>query len=163
MPEKESNQGSKNSKLIAFSIGEREFAVPIEQINEVVITPPITPMPLMPSYVLGLANVRGQVLAMVDLSIRFGLTTQPADQGQRTYTLVVEHEQLKMGLLVKDVPITLNVNAQMLDNQPALLKHQKEQAKYISSVIKIGEERLILMIDLFKLVSTEDIITNFDH
>ncbi len=74
------SQGSR--ELIAFRIGDQEFSVNIMSVREIRGWTPATPMPHAPSYVLGVINLRGAVLPIVDLSIRLGM--KPAEPTRAT-------------------------------------------------------------------------------
>ena len=103
------------TQIIVFKQGDEEYALHIDQIKEVVITPSITRMPQTPTYIKGVANIRGNIIAILDLEEKFNLK-RSQDQGTgNNYTLVVESDDLKMGLLVNDVPNTISVSAGDLD------------------------------------------------
>ena len=70
--EKEINTGTKH-QLIVFKLGTEEYALNIEQIKEVVITPNIANIPQTPSYIRGVANIRGTIIAIVDLNDKFNI------------------------------------------------------------------------------------------
>lgn len=158
---KEQNNSPKR-QLIVFKLAGQEYALFINQIKEVVITPTITPVPLTPRYIKGVANVRGDILAMVDLEERFfGLAVStPEDKHQINlrkshFTLVIASEEVKIGLLVKDLPSTLSIFENDLI-QPDLVYEQEQEKNYILSIAKL-QERLIIVIDLNKIILKEDI------
>src|SRR4051812_23565366 len=97
-------------QIVVFKLGNEEYGLHIDQIKEVVITPTITKMPQTPDYVKGVANIRGNVIAIFDLEDRFNLARTIQQKGSK-YTLVVESEDIKLGLLVTEVPNTVSVNA----------------------------------------------------
>ena len=111
----------KNMQLIVFKVGTEEYGLTIDQIKEVVITPGITKVPLTASYIKGVANVRGNVLALIDLEQRFGFTITESESEKPKYTLVVESEDFKMGILVKEVPNTLSVSQSDIDQSPNVI------------------------------------------
>ena len=65
--------GNTTRQIVVFRLGQEEYGLPIEQIKEVVITPNITRMPQTPAFVKGVANIRGNVIAILDLEEKFGL------------------------------------------------------------------------------------------
>src|SRR6188768_235318 len=93
---------SSNFQIIDFKQGEEEYALHIDQIKEVVITPNITRMPQTPSFVRGVANIRGNIIAIIDLEEMFGLKRTNANHIGKNFTLVVQSEDLKMGILVNE-------------------------------------------------------------
>src|SRR5690349_5800373 len=92
--EKQKNGAGRALQVMVFKLGNEEYGLHIDQIKEVVITPTITRMPQTPSYVKGVANIRGNVIAIFDLEDRFNLSGTIQDQGSK-YTLVVESEDVK--------------------------------------------------------------------
>lgn len=157
MEENKTNQDQAKSnrslQIVVFKLGNEEYGLHIDQIKEVVITPNITRMPQTPSFVRGVANIRGSVIAIFDLEDRFKLTPTIQDQGSR-YTLVVASEDIKMGLLVNEVPNTVTVNASDLDESVGIINDVNADSDYIKGIIKAGS-RLIILIDIFKVIDQE--------
>lgn len=146
--------GNRNLQIVVFKLGNEEYGLHIDQIKEVVITPNITRMPQTPSYVRGVSNIRGNVIAIFDLEDRFNLNrTQTAVQKNK-YTLVVESEDVKMGLLVNEVPNTVTVNAANLDESVSIINDINTESNYIKGIIK-HNDRLIILIDIFKVIDQE--------
>jgi len=100
--------------------------------------------------VKGVANIRGNVIAIFDLEDRFNLTRTIQTQGSK-YTLVVESEDVKMGLLVSAVPNTVSVNSGNFDESVGIIADVNAETNYIKGIIKTGE-RLIILIDIFKVI-----------
>jgi purine-binding chemotaxis protein CheW len=147
------SKGSRSLQIVVFKLGNEEYGLLIDQIKEVVITPNITKMPQTPNYVKGVANIRGNVIAIFDLEERFDIARTINHEGNR-YTLVVESDDVKMGLLVNDVPNTVTVNAGDLDESIAIVNDANAESNYIKGIIKTGS-RLIILIDIFKVVDQE--------
>jgi purine-binding chemotaxis protein CheW len=141
-------------QIVVFKLGQEEYGMQIDQIKEVVITPNITRMPQTPSFVKGVANIRGNVIAIFDLEDRFNLSKTTGPESGNRYTLVVESEDLKLGLLVKEVPNTISVNMSDLDESVSIINDVHAENNYIKGIIKSGE-RLIILIDIFKVIDQE--------
>ena len=144
------NASQRTLQIVVFKLGNEEYGLHIDQIKEVVITPNITRMPQTPSFVKGVANIRGNVIAIFDLEERFNLTHSLPEQGGK-YTLVVESEDVKLGLLVNEVPNTVSVNASDLDESVGIINDANAETNYIKGIIKSGA-RLIILIDIFKVI-----------
>jgi len=149
--EKESHR---TLQIVVFKLGHEEYGLHIEQIKEVVITPTITRMPQTPSYVRGVANIRGNVIAIFDLEERFNLIKEGSQNNSNKYTLVVESEDVKLGLLVNEVPNTVSVNAGDLDETVSIINDANTESNYIKGIIKSGK-RLIILIDIFRVIDQE--------
>jgi purine-binding chemotaxis protein CheW len=145
--------GHSTLQIVVFKLGQEEYGLHIDQIKEVVITPNITRMPQTATFVKGVANIRGNVIAIFDLEDRFNLHRTAQTIGKK-YTLVVESEDIKLGLLVNEVPNTVSVNAADLDESVGIINDANTETNYIKGIIKHGE-RLIILIDIFKVIDQE--------
>jgi purine-binding chemotaxis protein CheW len=143
-----------NFQIIVFKQGEEEYALQIAQIKEVVITPNITKMPQTPSFIRGVANVRGNIIAVMDLEEMFDLKRNQNQQEGKNFTLVVESEDLKMGILVHEVPNTLSVSSKDFDQSVNVISDSRINSNYIRGIIK-ANQRLIILIDIFKVIDQE--------
>jgi len=152
-------QNVSRSQIIVFRLGGESYGLPIDDIKEVVLTPRITRLPLMPSFVRGVANIRGEIIAILDLEEKFGLYTgennTPAET-DRNYCLVVESEAYQMAILVREVPNTLSIPEPLIDNSPAVLQEQSQMRNYITGIARY-QEQLIILIDLFKAIDPQEI------
>ena len=137
-------------QLIVFQLGEEEYALPISQIKEVVHTPPVTPMPQTPRYIQGVANIRGNVIAMVDLEEKLGKRSTAVAIEEFGYTLVVSSEELHMGILVRELPNTLTVYESDMSDPGNLFQDAGGQS-YIKGIVKLPN-RLLLHIDITRLM-----------
>lgn len=154
-------EDSSNIQLIVFKQGEEEYALKIDQIKEVVITPNITKMPQSPEYIKGVANIRGNIIAIVDLEEKFGLKSEKdtLNEGSKNFTLVIESEDVKIGILVKEVPNTLAVSRGEIDEAVNVIHNSNMDQNYITGIVKI-DERLVILIDVFRVVSESDLTTS---
>ena len=150
-------------QLIVFKLGEEEYGINIDQIKEVVITPNITQMPQTPNFVKGVANIRGNIIGIVDLEEKFGIAKGiSTDDVNRVsnYTLVVESEQIKVGILVKEVPNTLTVKSSNIEQNVSIIHDKNVDSDFIDGLVKL-ENRLIILINILKVL-TEDILEKID-
>ncbi|MEJ7643193.1 MAG: chemotaxis protein CheW [Chryseolinea sp.] len=142
-------------QVVVFKLGQEEYGLPIHQIKEVVTTPTVTCMPQTPPFVKGVANVRGNIIAMLDLEEKFGLVRNPENGSKgNKFTLVIESEDYKMGILVREVPNTLSILSTNIEDSVFTGDHQSEQS-YITGIVKL-EKRLIIMIDIFKVINEQE-------
>ena len=130
-------------ELIAFRIGGQEFCVNIMSIREIRGWTPATPMPRAPAYVLGVINLRGAVLPIVDLSQRLGM--KPAEPTIRHVIIVTQAGSRVVGLLVDAVSDILTVSDENLQPMPDITSDMERNfAKGILSV----EGRMICLMEL---------------
>jgi purine-binding chemotaxis protein CheW len=144
-----------NVQIVVFKLGNEEYGLHIDQIKEVVITPTITRMPQTPAFVRGVANIRGNVIAILDLEDKFGLAINDASpKDTNNFTLVIESDEYKMGILVRHVPNTLSISSANIEDSVFTGDHQTEQS-YITGIVKL-DKRLIIMIDIFKVINDQE-------
>jgi purine-binding chemotaxis protein CheW len=145
--------------LIVFRLGAEEYGVRIEQIREVTVTPEITRMPKTPEFIKGIANIRGDIIAIMDLEERFRIKPVPNEDpvtAKTTYTLVVDSRDCTIGLVVKKVPQSLSLPVSRMDKTPAFLQDTRISDSYIEGIGKL-QDRLIIVLDIFKILTGEEI------
>jgi purine-binding chemotaxis protein CheW len=151
------DRGYRRHQLIVFKLGNEEYALPIDQIKEIVLTPPITKLPQTPDFIKGVANIRGNIIAIADLEEKFGVTPN-TDEEERNkigmYTLVIESDAFKIGILVKSVPNTLAASDDEIDDSPNVVHDSSLDDNYIKGIVK-SDKRLIILIDIFKVIKEE--------
>ncbi len=140
-------------QLIVFKLAKEEYALSIDQIKEVVQTPNISRVPRSEPYVKGIANIRGSLIAILDLEEKFGLISeeQKSDSQQGKYTLVIESEKYKMGILVKKVPNTLTVNKANIDDSSSIIQYSDVDKTSMIGIVKDGD-RMIILLDMVKMM-----------
>ena len=143
--------------LIVFKLGNEEYGVRIEQVKEVTVTPDIAKMPKTAPFIKGIANIRGDIIAIMDLEERFNIPPTPVDPNSRqTYTLVIESKDYTIGLIVKEVPQSLSLPVSKIDKTPSFIQDINISDNYIEGIGKIGG-RLIIVLDMFKILTHDEI------
>ena len=129
---------SAQHEFIIFKVGEQEFCVEITSTREIRGWTPSTALPHAPDYLMGVINLRGVILPIVDLAKRLKLpSTGPTE---RHVVIVVQVEEKSYGLLVDSVSDILDVNPEDLRPVPEL--DSKEAQEFFNRVI-VMEERII--------------------
>lgn len=139
-------QGSR--ELIAFRIGDQEFCVNIMSVREIRGWTPATPLPHSPHYVMGVINLRGAVLPIIDLSIRLGM--KPAEPTARHVIIVAQVHTKIIGLLVEAVSDILTVTDEDIQPMPEVSSDLERQ--YARGIMAI-DKRMICLIELAGLFS----------
>ncbi|OQX81139.1 MAG: chemotaxis protein CheW [Candidatus Omnitrophica bacterium 4484_70.1] len=140
-------------QLVSFKIGEEEFGVPINQVKEIVRLVHITPVPKAPSFIEGVVNLRGQILAVIDLAKRLQLKGK--SRSEKTRIIVVELNNNTVGMIVDEVSEVLRLPKENFEETPEIITTQIKQ-RYLKGVGKLGE-RLLILIDLNQVLSYEEI------
>nr|WP_299505598.1 chemotaxis protein CheW [uncultured Rhizobium sp.] len=129
-----------NRELIAFRIGEQEFCVNIMSVREIRGWTPATPLPHSPGYVLGVINLRGAVLPIIDLSKRLGM--KPVEPN---VIIVAQVHSKIIGLLVEAVSDILTVTEENIQSTPEISSDLERQ--YARGILAI-DKRMICLIEL---------------
>lgn len=139
-------------QLVTFSIGEEEFGVDILKVQEIIRTMEITKVPRAPAFVEGVINLRGKVIPIIDLRRRFNLAPKAHDKNTRIIDCVINN--ILVGFVVDAVAEVLRIPASTVEPPPPVVAGIGSD--YISGVGQL-KDRLLIMLDLDKLLSTEDI------
>ena len=138
-------------QLVTFSIGEEEFGVDILKVQEIIRTMEITKVPRAQDFVEGVINLRGKVIPIIDLRRRFGLISKEHDK--HTRIIVIEINNMIVGFVVDSVSEVLRIPASTVEPPPPVVAGL--ESEYISGVGKL-QDRLLILLDLDKLLSSED-------
>ncbi len=138
-------------QLVTFSIGVEEFGVDILKVQEIIRTMEITKVPRAQDFVEGVINLRGKVIPIIDLRRRFGLDSKGHDK--HTRIIVIEINNMIVGFVVDSVSEVLRVPAGTVEPPPPVVAGV--ESEYISGVGKL-QDRLLILLDLDKLLSNED-------
>ncbi|SRR5258708_28487151 len=145
-------------QMVVFELDKEEYAVPITEVQEVVKIPEITPVPQSPKFILGIMNLRGKIIPILDLEKRFNLMVE--NKGVPEHIIVTEDSKgTPFGIQVDKVAEVLKIPQNSIQPSPKMITN-KISAEYLKgvAVIKRGvSERVLLIIDLEKLLTAEDL------
>ena len=149
------NLANGGRELIAFRIGNQEFCVNVMSVREIRGWTPATPMPHAPQYVLGVINLRGSVVPVIDLAARFG--GRPTEVGKRTCIVIVEvqHEGSThiLGLLVDGVNAVMEIGADSIEPAPAF--GTRVNTEFIAGMARV-DGRFVIILDIARVLSIEE-------
>lgn len=142
-------------KYLTFHLGTEEFGIQVLKVREIMGVQDITSVPQTPSWMKGVLNLRGKVIAVIDLRAKFGMPT--VEYNQRTCIVVAQvetdNEQMLMGLVVDQVSEVLNIAAGEIEDAPSF--GSNVPTPYILGMAKQkGKVKILLDIDQ-ALSSTE--------
>jgi len=139
-------------ELVGFALGDEKFGFDIQKIQEINRLLEITQVPRTPDFVMGVINLRGIVIPIIDLRIRFGRS--PREPDQKTRIIVVEVKGKTIGMLVDAVSEVLRIPVNTIEPPPEIISGL--DAQYISGVAKFNDQ-LIIILDLDMVLIKEDI------
>ncbi|NLW60510.1 MAG: chemotaxis protein CheW [Firmicutes bacterium] len=140
------------TQIIVFKLGEEEFGVDILQVREIEkLDQGITRVPKAPPFVEGVINLRGEIIPIVDLRVRFGLTVP--ELGLDSRVIIVEVGEALVGMLVDAVVEVLRIPVSAIEPPPPITKGV--DSYYLAGVAKL-EDRLIVLLNLERTLSPEE-------
>lgn len=148
-----------SEQFVVFSLNNEEYAVPVLSVAEVVPKLEITPFPDAPDYIIGLTNLRGKILPVLDLEKKFQLAST---SGAHKHIMVAESEQeIQFGILVDQVEEVIKIPTTYIQPSPEMLK-SKIGAEYLPGVIILESKReegarILLILDISKILSEKHI------
>jgi purine-binding chemotaxis protein CheW len=144
----------RSGKYLTFALGHEEFGLEILKVREIISCMEITAVPRTPAHVKGVINLRGQVIAVVDLRSKFGM--ESADKTDQTCIIVVEIRQngrkLSTGIIVDHVSEVLDIAAEKIEDTPCF--DSGMNTDFILGMGKIGESVKILL-DIDKVLGND--------
>ncbi|MGM0419183.1 MAG: chemotaxis protein CheW [Thermodesulfobacteriota bacterium] len=153
---KAKSAAASESKYLTFSLAEEEYGIGILKIREIIGLMNITPVPLTPDFVKGIINLRGTVIPVIDLRLRFGLPS--LDYTDKTCIIIVEVEKksgfLTMGIVVDSVSEVLSIKPEEIEPAPSF--GTKTDTSYIQGIAKIKNGVKILL-NIDKILTDKEV------
>jgi purine-binding chemotaxis protein CheW len=148
----------REGKYLTFALGKEEYGIGILKVKEITGMMPVTPVPRTPGYVKGVINLRGKVIPVVDLRLKFGM--EEIGYTERTCIIVVEMASVSsailMGIVVDSVSEVLNIRGGEIEETPAF--GAKLDTGYILGLAKM-KGRVKILLDIEKVLHTGDMVT----
>ncbi|VAW94384.1 Positive regulator of CheA protein activity (CheW) [hydrothermal vent metagenome] len=136
---------------VTFRLDDEKYGIRVMQVQEVLRMTEIAPVPGAPDYVLGIINLRGNVVTVIDSRKRFGLSE--ADVDDSTRIVIIEADKHVVGILVDSVAEVVDLQTSEIDAAPNV--GNDDSSKYIQGVSSKDKELLIL-VDVNKLLTDDE-------
>ncbi|EJG1640019.1 MULTISPECIES: chemotaxis protein CheW [Vibrio] len=136
---------------VTFQLEEETYGINVMQVREVLRYTEIAPVPGAPDYVLGIINLRGNVVTVIDTRSRFGL--MEGEVTDNTRIIVIESERQVIGILVDSVAEVVYLRSSEIDTTPSV--GTDESAKFIQGVSN-RDGKLLILVDLNKLLTDDE-------
>jgi purine-binding chemotaxis protein CheW len=157
MDQKSERVIQREGKYLTFSLDREEYGIGILKVKEIIGMIRITPIPQTPDFVKGVVNLRGKVIPVVDLRLRFGM--EAADYTERTCIIVVEINIqgafLRIGIVVDSVTEVLNIRSADIEDTPKF--GASLNTDYILGVAKTGGGVKILL-DIDRVLTNDELV-----
>ena len=150
------NISDREGKYLTFTLASEEYGIGILKIKEIIGMMPITSVPRTPHYVKGVVNLRGKVIPVIDLRLRFGM--EPMDYTDRTCIIVVEIGSQAMhviiGIVVDSVSEVLNIKSEEIENTPSFGTNL--DTRYILGMAKM-DGRVKILLDINEVLGATEL------
>lgn len=128
-------------KFLVFHLGDEEYGIPIRNVTEIIGIQTVTDLPETPPYVKGVINLRGKVIPVIDVRIRFSMPEKEYDD--RTCIVVVNIKDVSVGLIVDSVSEVMDIPADHIEPTPRI--SQGASTRYIMGLGKVNDDVKILL------------------
>jgi purine-binding chemotaxis protein CheW len=142
---------AQGGKYLTFSLAAEEYGLEILKVREIIGIMDITSMPQMPAYVKGVINLRGKVIPVIDLRLKFGL--EPAEYTEQTCIVVVDVGSL-VGVIVDTVQEVLDIDSAQIDPPPPL--GANVDTSFVMGMGKVKDDVKILL-DIDKVLRSDEL------
>jgi purine-binding chemotaxis protein CheW len=142
-------------QLVGFIVGEEEFAVPILSIQEIIKPIEWTRVPFVPDYVLGVFNLRGNVLPLIDLRIKFGAPANEIDENTRFIVMKIKGEDV--AFVIDRLSSAIRIPKKNILPPPNTYENEDD---IIEGVGRMDDGRIITVLKVDNLIRREEIVPN---
>lgn len=138
-------------QFIGFTVGKEEYGMELLRVREVIRLREVTRLPRAPSFVKGIINLRGEVIPIIDLRCRFGLSMR--DDTAETRVIVVEVEGRPVGMTVDSASQVVRIPKDQIDPPPPVLDGSSRE--FITGVGKL-DGRLVVLLDADEVLNSQE-------
>ena len=139
--EEEQEEDTQEGKFLTFALGKEEYGIAIRVVTEIIGIQNITILPDMPSFVKGVINLRGKIIPVIDVRLRFNLPER--DYNERTCIVVVNINNIPIGLIVDNVSEVLDITAENIEPPSRVNKGAGNQ--FIKAFGKVDDDVKIIL------------------
>ena len=147
-------EDTQHGRYLTFMLGRESFGLEISYVKEIVNMQPITALPEVPGYVKGIINLRGRIIPVIDMCLKFGLELSPYTD--RTCIIVIDIKEISVGLIVDNVAEVLVIEDN--DIVPPPSSRTGASNDYIKAIGKTGSD-VKLLLDCDKLFQDSELET----
>lgn len=140
-------------KVIVFALGNEEYGIDVDKVRTIERMMPITRVPKTYSFIKGVINLRGVVIPVIDLRGRFNL--EESAYNDQTRIIIVAVGDMEVGFIVDAANDVVDLDRDNIDSPPEVVGGVK--AKYLDGVAKVGEDRLLIMLNLAEVLNRGEV------
>ena len=136
-------EDTQEDKFLTFIISKEDYGIEIRHVTEIIGIQSITAVPDMPPHVKGVINLRGKVIPVMDVRLRFGVEERPYDD--RTCIIVININEQPVGLIVDRVLEVLDIPESEIEPPPRINMKKGKSNRFIQGMGKVGDQVKILL------------------
>jgi len=144
-------EDTQKGRFLTFAIGKEVYGIEIKYVTEIINIQKITEVPELPDYIRGIINLRGKIIPVLDVRLRF--KKEPREYNDRTCIIVVDIGDVSVGLIVDSVAEVITITDNDIVPPPDI--NTGFNNRYIKGVGKVGDD-VKLLLDCQKILSDED-------
>lgn len=145
------SEDTQRGKFLTFSVGDESYGIEINHVTEIIGIQEITEVPGMPDYVKGIINLRGKIIPVIEVRLRFKKQSIPYDD--RTCIIVIDIKDISIGLIIDNVSEVLSIDEENIVPPPTSEKGYHNN--YVKGIGKVSNE-VKLLLDCDLLVSDDE-------
>lgn len=151
-----------SSKYLTFNIDENVYGIPILKVSEIIGIVSITPVPKMPHFIKGVINLRGKIIPVMDLRLKFDMLQRDYDQNTCIIIINLEVKGVKkqIGVVVDIVSEVCSIAASDIEDPPSYGTDSDEG--FISGVGKI-KDKVAMLLDIERVIFSHDVLHLFEE
>jgi purine-binding chemotaxis protein CheW len=150
----EIDEDAQGDKYLLCKIGNEVYGINIIYVTDIIELQEITEVPDMPPYVQGVINLRGNVIPVIDLRIRFGMEAKEYDD--RTVITVVKIDEASIGFIVDTATEVKDIPEKNIDPPPGFRQSGGAEKRYLSGLGKV-DDQVIILLDIQSLATGEEL------
>lgn len=145
---------AQKDKYMTFKSGNEYFGLKIQYVSEIIPFQAITAIPETADYIKGLINLRGKIIPVIDISLRF--KQEPFEYNDRTCIIVINVHSTVVGLIIENIAEVVEIREENILPPPSIGKSDRVQNKYVYGIGKVGDS-VKLLLDPDKLLNDEEL------
>lgn len=148
----EMEEDTQKGRFLTFALGNEIYGIEIKHVTEIIGIQAITELPELPEYIMGIINLHGKIIPVMDVRLRF--KKEFREYNDRTCIIVIDIGDVSIGLIVDSVSEVLSIDEQNIVEPPRL--NNGQQNRYIKNIGKVDNE-VKLLLDCEKLLTENEI------
>lgn len=154
LEDEENEVDEQEGKYVTFKSGNEYFGLKIQYVNEIIVFQEVTAIPESEDYIKGLINLRGKIIPVIDVRLRF--RQEPFEYDDRTCIIIINVKNTVVGLIVEKIAEVVEIAKHNILPSPTLGRSDKGQNRYVYAIGKVGDS-VKLLLDPDKLLNDDEL------